>query len=534
MNRAPLSVLAAVTALAAITGIAALTAPDDRTDGAGTRAPTRLPVERSSLLCPSVGPSEGAGTTYTSFTPAAREQADGTAGDPPAGRTGTAGLRPADGPLPAPEGNRKRGGGEEDRTGGGPVPDGTRTDGGPPPAAPVLTLDTPGTPVSARATTGGDAPALVGTATAALAPGWTTQQTTLVPTGTGRGLLGAVCTAPGTDFWFPGASTAKNRPDYLHLINPDDSPAVADVEIHGRDGRIRVDLPNGVPVPPGAGIPLLLSALTTEELPDATVRVTTRSGRVGAVVRTAEDGVGADWLAASAAPSPTVVLPGIPADATSVRLTLFAPGDSDAELRAGLAVPGGTFGLVGRETVRVEAGTTTVVELGDLTRGEPGSLVLRPARPDRATPVVAALRIVRGTGRNRETAQIPATGPVGERASAVDNRATGTTLSLTAPDRAARVRVTVSTGTKGGTPAVREYRIAAGTTTAVTPPVPAGLKGSYALTVRTLPGGGPVHAARTLALPRGGVAMFTVQTLPGDRGTVSVPAAARDLTVLDD
>ncbi|MEU3603494.1 DUF5719 family protein [Streptomyces sp. NPDC006798] len=529
MNRAPLSVLAAVTALAAITGIAALTAPGDRADGAGPRAPARLPVERSSLLCPSVGPSEGAGTTYTSFTPAAREQADGTAGDPPAGRTGTAELRPAEGPLPAPEGERKRG--------GGPASEGstrTGTGGGPPPAAPVLTLKAPGTPVSARATSGGDAPALVGTATAALAPGWTTQQTTLVPTGTGRGLLGTVCTAPGTDFWFPGASTAKNRPDYLHLINPDDTPAVADIEIHGRDGRARVTLPNGIPVPAGAGIPLLLSALTAEELTDATVRVTTRSGRVGAVVRTAEDGIGADWLAASAGPAPTAVLPGIPADATSVRLTLFAPGDSDAELRAGLAVPGGTFGLVGRETIRVKAGATAVVELGDLTRGEPGSLVLRPARPDRATPVVAALRIVRGTGKGREIAHVPATGPVGERAGAVDNRATGTTLSLTAPGRAARVRVTASTGTGGGTPAVREYRIAAGTTTAVTPPVPAGLKGSYALTVRTLPGGGPVHASRTLALPRGGVAMFTIQTLPGDRGTVSVPAAGRDLSVLDD
>ncbi|MFE0422470.1 DUF5719 family protein, partial [Streptomyces sp. NPDC058953] len=210
-----------------------------------------------------------------------------------------------------------------------------------------------------------------------------------------------------------------------------------------------------------------------------------------------------------------------------------APGPVPPSRPAAPAPPGAYSGRGRPDTSRVTAGSPPAVELGDITRGEPGSLVLRPAEPGRATPVVAALKIVRGTGKGRETAHIPATGPVGDRASAVDNRATGTTLSLTAPYWAARVRVTASTGTEGGTPAVREYRIAAGTTAAVTPPVPAGLKGSYALTVETV-SGGPVHASRTLALPRGGVAMFTIQTLPDDHGTVSVPTARRELSVLDD
>lgn len=46
--------------------------------------------------------------------------------------------------------------------------------------------------------------------------------------------------------------------------------------------------------------------------------------------------------------------------------------------------------------------------------------------------------------------------------------------------------------------------------------------------------GGPVHAARTLTLKESGIDMFTVQTLPDDGGTVEVPAAEQDLTVLDD
>ncbi|MEK8143536.1 hypothetical protein NKH18_20090 [Streptomyces sp. M10(2022)] len=65
------------------------------------------------------------------------------------------------------------------------------------------------------------------------------------------------------------------------------------------------------------------------------------------------------------------------------------------------------------------------------------------------------------------------------------------------------------------------------------PPVPSGLKGSYALTVET-ESGGPVHAARTLTLVEDGIKMFTIQTLPDDEGTVVVPATEQDLSVLDD
>lgn len=46
--------------------------------------------------------------------------------------------------------------------------------------------------------------------------------------------------------------------------------------------------------------------------------------------------------------------------------------------------------------------------------------------------------------------------------------------------------------------------------------------------------GGPVHAARTLTISEGGIDMFTVQTLQDDGGTVEVPEAEQDLSVLDD
>lgn len=506
MNRTTLSLAAAVTALAAVTGFAALSTPGaDAGTPAVAKAPARLPVERSSLLCPAPSNSEVAETVYTSFTPAGEGEGSGQAELKPSAATA-------------------------DETTAAPKKAGTAKKA---PAAdkPVLSLTQPGKPVSAEAD-GGDAPALVGSASGRLAPGWTTQQTTKVPAGGSRGLLGVSCTAPDTDFWFPGASTAKQRSDYVHLTNPDDTATVVDIELYGPNGALKSQLTEGVTVPARSSVPVLLSTLTTDPAAeDVTVHATTRSGRVGAVMRSADEKLGSDWLPASADPAGTQVMPGIPADATSVRLVAYAPGEDDADLKIQLASPTGTITPAAAESLHIKSGMTAAVDLKDVTRGEAGSLLLSPVQKGRATPVVAALRVVRGKGENQEVAFIPATGPVGERATAADNRAKGTTLSLTAPGESAEVKVTASAGTEGGTPATKTYTVKAGTTLAVAPPVPAGLKGSYALTVETV-SGGPVHASRTLAEPDDGIPMFTVQTLADDRGTVEVPAARQDLSVL--
>ncbi|MFE7778099.1 DUF5719 family protein [Streptomyces sp. NPDC057445] len=530
MNRTTLSLLAAATALAAATGLAALTAPDGNGAAAGAKAPARLPVERSSLLCPAPSTSDIAETVYTSFSPA------GSKAD--AETESTAELKPSVTTLADPaaaddkKDDKTKNGAKDGDKGAGTGADKAGAAKQPTPAKPFLSLKEPGRPTGAKES-GSDSPALIGTATGKLAPGWTTQQTTTVPAGSGRGVLGVSCTAPDTDFWFPGASLAKDRQDYVHLTNPDDTAAVADIELYGKDGALKSQLSEGIPVPAGASVPVLLPTLTTDKAEDVTVHVTTRTGRVGAVVRGAGDETGSDWLPASTDPSGTLVLPGIPADATSVRLVAFAPGDDDADLKLRLATASGTITPAGAESLRVKSGMTASVDLKDVTKGEAGSLLLSPSESGKETLVVAALQVTRGTGAKQELAFIPATAPVSERATVADNRAKGSILSLTAPTATAEVKVTASAGTQGGEPTVKTYTVKAGTTLAVTPPVPAGLKGSYALTVEPR-SGGPVHAARTLLLPQDGIEMFTVQTLPDDRGTVEVPAAEQDLSVLDD
>ncbi|MFJ6294914.1 DUF5719 family protein [Streptomyces griseoviridis] len=496
MNRSTLSLLAGTAALAAITGFASMSEP-----AAATKEPERaaavLPVERTSLLCPAPSTSDIADTAVTSFTPVTR---------------GTESAGKAELTAATEESADGKGGKTGKKKAG----------------KPVVTPKAPGTPATGD-TSGSDAPALIGSAEGKFAPGWTVQQTTEVAAGTGRGLQGVNCTPPDTSFWFPGASTDADRTDYVHLTNPDDSAAVVDIELYGKDGAIASQVGENLTVPPHSSEPILLSTLTPEKQTNLTVHVNVRSGRVGAAVQALDDKIGGDWLAAATDPAGSLVLPGIPKDATAVRLIAFAPGDADADLTVKLASPTGLITPAGNGELHVKAGMTAAADLGDITRGEAGSLVL--TQTGRSVPVVAALRVVRGKGAAQETAFIPAAGAVGARATSADNNAKGSTLSITAPRAGAQVKVTASAGSEGGTAASKTFTIKGGTTQDVAAPTPSGGKGGYALTVEPL-SGGPVYASRTLAATEGGVPGFTVQTLSDDRGTVSVPRARQDLSVL--
>ncbi|MEV6565779.1 DUF5719 family protein [Streptomyces kronopolitis] len=526
MKRTMMSLIGVAVALGAVTGVAAVNAPDggDRTAARGS---ARLPVQRSALLCPAPTSSEVGRTDYTAFAPkGAAAGGDAT--------KGTAALVPAGTVKDAGDGTGKDKG---KKTGKGGKDDAADSASGqlvaPRDTKPVAPLKEAGTPVTAS-TDSADAPALVGAADGTLAPGWTVQQTTSVAAGAGRGLMGLNCTTPDTTFWFPGVSTAADRQDYVHLTNPDPTPAVVDLQLRGKDGSLGGSTGEDITVPPHATVPVLLSTLTTDPATNASLQVVAREGRIGAAVQATDAKLGSDWLPAAADPSPSVVLPGIPKDATSVRLVALAPGESDADLKVQLATPTGLITPAGLESLHLKSGMTTAVDLKDLTKGEAGSLVLTPADGGSKAPVAAALRVTRGKGAKQEMAFIPATRPVEQRATAADNRAKGSTLSLVAPEKGkdAQVKVTASAGSGGGTPVTKTYTVKGGTSRDLTPPVPQGLKGTYALTVQPASGSGPVYAARTLARPQGGVPAFTVQTLPDDRGTVLVPTAGQDLSVL--
>lgn len=500
MNRTTLSLLAVTAAVAVVSGAAALTGPpaDGGTGGSTGGATTRMPVESTTVLCPSPSTTDAADTTYTSFTPAQTKT----------GKKGQAELVAA------------KGMGETADPGG----------------MPSEPLTKQGKPVTSQ-TDQDDAPALIGTANGELAPGYTVQQTTDSVAGPGGSILGATCSAPDTDFYFPGASTAEERQDFVHLTNPDTTAAVLDLELYGKDGAVETTGGENITVPAHSTQRVLLSTLTTHTDTNLTLHVAVRSGRVGALVEAVDSTRGADWLAASADPSPTVVLPGVPKDTTGARLVVFVPGSDDADLRVRVATPTGSISPAGVETLHVKSGMTTAVDLAGITQGEAAAVVLTPTDSSRATPVVAALRIVRGNGNKQDLAFLPATAPVTTRATAADNRTEvptsgGSTLYITAPTQDARVKVISSMPSEGGTAATKTVEVKAGTTVALAPPKPSG-KGAFAVTVEPLSGAGQVYAARMLALPENGVQKFTVQPMPDDRGTVAVPDARADLAILN-
>ncbi|WP_431783436.1 DUF5719 family protein [Streptomyces chumphonensis] len=500
LNRPVLALVGAVTALAAVSAVAAVTTSADGVGTPSASAAERRPVQRSTLVCPQPSTSELGETHLTAFTPAGGGSDGGEA---------EAGLLPAVSTLDN-GGTDRRG---ED-------------------AEPLVPLAEPGTPVvhSADST---EVPALSGTATGALAPGWTVQQTTVIPGGGGRGLLGLACSAPDTRFWFAAVSTAEERLDYVHLTNPDEAPATVDLQLYGPDGLVETESGTGITVPAHSTVPVLLSTLTPEPLEDVTLHVAARAGRIGAQVQALDEERGADWITPSDGTTGTVVIPGIPGDATEVRLTAFTPGDSDVRLSVALAGASSSFTPAGQETLQVKSGMTASVELKDLTRGEPASLVLTPEEGTADAPVVAAVRVTRGgeDDEGQEIAFLPSTAPVQERATAAGSGRKDGTLFLTAPGEAAKVKVTASPGAEGGTPADRTVELEPGTTTAVDDLVPEGGDGRFALTVERV-SGGPVHVARMLEQPEDGVPMFTLQALSDDRGTVEVPPAREDLSIL--
>ncbi|MBM4795581.1 hypothetical protein HXP44_26835 [Streptomyces sioyaensis] len=532
MKRTMMSLIGVAAALGAVTGVAAVTAPGGGAQEA-PRSSSRLPVQRSALLCPAPTSSEVGQTDYTAFAPkgaaAGADGKKGTAALLPAGTVKDAGGGTDNGKGKKSSGKNGKdgkgaGGGADSAAGQAVAPRDTK---------PVVPLQEAGKPVT-TSTDSPDAPALVGAADGALAPGWTVQQTTSVAAGSGRGLMGLSCTTPDTTFWFPGVSTATDRQDYVHLTNPDPTPAVVDLQLRGKDGSLGGSAGEDITVPPHATVPVLLSTLTSAPTTNASLQVVARGGRIGAAVQATDGKLGSDWLPAAADPSPSVVLPGIPKDATSVRLVALAPGESDADLKVQLATPTGLITPAGLESLHLKSGMTTAVDLKDVTKGEAGSLVLTPSDGGSKVPVAAALRVTRGKGAKQEMAFIPATRPVEQRATAADNRDKGSTLSLVAPEKGkdAKVKVTASAGSGGGTPVTKTYTVKGGTSLDVAPPTPQGLKGTYALTVEPAAGSGPVYAARMLSRPQGGVPAFTVQTLPDDRGTVLVPTAGQDLSVL--
>ncbi|MDH6580058.1 DUF5719 family protein [Kitasatospora sp. MAP5-34] len=505
------SLLAAAVVLAAVFGIAELRPPVTPAAAAVKGAATTAQVERTSLVCPQPLQGLTGSTSYTLFSPAGAK-ATGGAGylsdvaQPPA--TPAASPAPSGTPGGAPSGSR-------------------------------LVLTKPGVPATGPAATGDTAPGTLAVATGGYAPGFSVTQTTTVTDQSGVGMSGINCTPAGTSFWFSGVSTAGDRVDYVSLVNADSVPAVVDLKLYGDKGPIDNDAATGITLPAGSSQDLRLPTFA-QNVNDLALHVIARSGRVGAAVHATDGTKGADWIPASVEPTSSVVLPGLPADMSAARLVIVAPGDDDADLKIQISGKNGWFTPAGHETIHVKAGMIAATDLQQVVggttqqvnRGEVGALRLTPSDPAHPTPIVASIRVDRSQNGKSDAAWITGSALIGQRAGIAENRGGGAgTLYLTSSGDAAKVKVSVSAGSGGGTPASQEVSIPAGATVGMQVPEPAGLNGVFGLTVET-ESGGPVVAARMLAVNVNNIPMFTIQPLRDDHSTVQVPQADQDPGVL--
>ncbi|MFJ9953440.1 DUF5719 family protein [Kitasatospora sp. NPDC091207] len=514
------SLLAAAAVLAVVFGVAWQRPPATPAAAGQGGAATSAQVERSAAVCPQPLQGLTGSTVLTAYTP------PGSGGDAAGAGWVADAAAPAAAPTAAPSAAAPP----------APVPAASgapAADKGGAPSDARLTLAKPGALVVAPAANSDNAPGTGAVATGALAPGFTVTQTTTVTEQRGLGLSGITCAPAGTGFWFAGASTAGDRTDYVSLVNTEATAAVVDIKLYGDKGLIDNDAANGITVAPGSSQSILLPTISKGQVADLAVHVVTRSGRVGAALHAADGSKGADWVPSSAAPAPTQVLPGLPADTAAAHLVVWAPPEDDADLKIELSGKNGWFTPAGNESIHVKAGMVAAVDLGKVTRDEVAGLRLSPSDDKHPTPVVAGLRIDRtGANGKADAAWLTGTAPVGARATVADNRGGGpSTLFLTSTGEAATVKVTASAGTGGGTPTSKDVQLPAGGTVALPAPEPTGLNGSFALTVETV-SGGPVVAARMLAITAKDVPMFTIQALRDDHSSVKVPRAAQDQGVV--
>jgi hypothetical protein len=340
-------------------------------------------------------------------------------------------------------------------------------------------------------------------------------QVTFARTGDLRGLSAVSCGVASTDAWLLGGGTQVGRRARLLLANPAPAAAVVDLTVLGPAGEVGAPSGEGIVVPAGGQVPVLLDALAPG-LDALAVHVVARSGRVAAtlddeVVRGLVPG-GTDGVTASAEPSTRQVVPGLSVNAGSASqdaaaagaaaVRVAVPGPADAVVRVRLLGPDGPQDLPG--VVRtVTAGTVVDLPLTGIPTGlytavveadapvVAAGLVGRTVRPRSTRDAAGVPRVLPGDNQVADLAWSASSaglqGVLAVAAPALDG--VKAVLALGAVDSTRVVVVPLSADGAPGAP--RTFDLAAGTTGSLTLP-----GGSAGALVRTLTG--TVHPALVL------------------------------------
>src|SRR6202012_3047148 len=176
---------------------------------------------------------------------------------------------------------------------------------------------------------------------------------------TGMGLVS--CSHPSSDMWFVGSGEPD---DWLYLTNSGTAQASVDVTILTDTGQ-QSGLSDAITVAPDQVIAENVSPYVHGAQAIA-MHVQTSSGQIAASVwEGAGSGHGA-WLPQAAAPSTTVVIPGLTVASSSARLFVTVPGAADAKLRVVAFTAQGKFTQFGTTPVDAPSSATSSFALSSL------------------------------------------------------------------------------------------------------------------------------------------------------------------------
>lgn len=262
--------------------------------------------------------------------------------------------------------------------------------------------------------------------------------TTLSSVGSGASATSAMspCTTAAT-----GGTLIVTDPGSADIVvtNPDSEEATIDVSLSGAKGAVDSEGSRGLTVPARSSRTLPLSVWAPGSSPvSATVRA--ESGRIVATARTGGS-AGREAYPMSQV-SQSLLLPGVPAGATSSELLLSNPGTSRTTVRVKALASGGAFTPEGADEVQVDPQTTIAVDMGKALSGEAVALQVSADRP-----VAAQLMSAKGADDAMAT-------PAGAGTSLQTALPAGGTLAVSNPSQqAAQIKGTYTT-TSGKTVAV--------------------------------------------------------------------------------
>jgi len=322
------------------------------------------------------------------------------------------------------------------------------------------------------------------------------------------GLASISCAAPASSLWFigPGQQDGVHQIQ-LDLMNVDSLAATVDITLITEAGPAQSSGFTGITVPPHQLVVESLSSFAAGSSVVA-LNVRTSAGRVAADVSESPAHGGGSWLPASAAPSTSLVIPGVPPSGAGPGLFIVVPGSGAARVNVTALTAQGRYQPLGSQQVDLPGESATYVPLTALG----GAMVSLLLTSD--VPVTAAV-LVPGSGIGAFTA---AAQPITQQAVIAGNTTSGglsATVVLTAPEQAARVEVTETA--QGATADSKIVTVPAGRTVDVAAASPRhGAPFSIVLTPQA--GSGPVYAARVEA--------------KGSQGAVSIIPAASALTTI--